>query len=105
MDPISAAASPAGELSKTVRICLSGCKNVHKQTNTIMTGGDKTMEKICSLDDLPVVLNANQVASVLGIARSSAYILMHSEDFPSFRIGKSLRVNRDRFISWMDGQT
>ena len=36
-----------------------------------------------SYDELPLFLNAEIVAQVLGIAPSSAYELMHEEVFPS----------------------
>ena len=62
------------------------------------------MEPVVSLEDLPYTLNADQVAAVLGIGRSSAYILMHSADFPTIRIGKRLLVARDRLAEWMDKQ-
>ena len=62
------------------------------------------MNRTFALDDLPYSLNADQVASVLGIARSSAYTLMHSEGFPTIRIGKRLLVTRERFAEWLDKQ-
>ena len=62
------------------------------------------MNHTFALDDLPYTLNADQVASVLGIARSSAYTLMHSEGFPTIRIGKRMLVTRERFAEWLDKQ-
>lgn len=35
-----------------------------------------------SFADLPLVLNANQLAGVLNISRANAYRLMRSESFP-----------------------
>ena len=55
-----------------------------------------------SFDQLPLTLNADQVASVLSISRANAYTLMHSKDFPTIRIGKRMVVHRDRFIEWMN---
>ena len=34
-------------------------------------------------DELPLMLNVVQVASVLGISRAGAYELVHSEGFPT----------------------
>ena len=39
-----------------------------------------------SYDELPLFLNAELVAKVLGVSISSAYELMHEEVFPSVRI-------------------
>ena len=46
-------------------------------------------------DELPLFLNAEMVAKVLGVSISSAYELMHEKDFPSVRIGKRFIVPRE----------
>ena len=38
-----------------------------------------------SYDELPLFLNAETVAKVLGVAPSTAYELMHESDFPTLR--------------------
>ena len=53
---------------------------------------------------LPMALNANQVASVLGISRAGAYNLMRSEGFPTLFIGKRMVVPKDRLLAWMNKQ-
>ena len=53
-------------------------------------------------DELPLFLNAEIVAKLLGIGQASAYELMHEKDFPSIRIGKRLVVPRDKFIEWVE---
>ena len=42
-------------------------------------------------DQLPLFLNANAVAQVLGVSISSAYELMHETGFPALRIGGAQR--------------
>ncbi len=59
---------------------------------------------VTSYDDLPVALNAKQVAAVLGISRAGAYNLMRSEGFPTLFIGKRMVVPRDRLLDWMNRQ-
>lgn len=49
-------------------------------------------------ENLPAVLNATQLASALGISRAGAYQLLHTEDFPTLRIGKRMLVPKDRLI-------
>ena len=53
-------------------------------------------------DDLPLFLNADTVAKVLGIAPSSAYELMHEKDFPTLRIGNRMVVPKEKFIVWVE---
>ena len=57
-----------------------------------------------SYDELPLFLNANMVADLLGISQSSAYELMHEKGFPSLRIGNRLVVPRDQFQLWAEGR-
>ena len=57
-----------------------------------------------SFNDLPLVLNAQQLAGVLNISRANAYKLLHREDFPTLHLGKRMLVSRDKLVKWMDGQ-
>ena len=40
-----------------------------------------------SYDDLPLFLNAEMVAKVLGVSPSSGYELLHEDGFPVLRVG------------------
>ena len=51
-------------------------------------------------DDLPLFLNANLVAQVLGVSPSSGYELMHEPGFPVLRVGNRLVVPKEQFIQW-----
>ena len=57
-----------------------------------------------SVDQLPLTLNADQVAAVLSISRANAYSLMHSKGFPTIQIGKRMVVHRDKLIDWMNAR-
>lgn len=57
-----------------------------------------------SLEQLPITLKADEVAQVLGISRANAYVLMHSADFPTLRIGKRMVVPKDKLIEWINKQ-
>ncbi len=61
--------------------------------------------KYRSYDELPLFLNSAMVASVLGIAPSSAYELMHEKDFPVLRVGSRMVVPKEKFIAWADRRT
>ena len=56
-------------------------------------------------DQLPLFLNANTVAKVLGVSISSAYELMHEDGFPALRIGNRIVVPKEKFRRWVDAQT
>ena len=58
-----------------------------------------------SYDELPVMLNAEVLGKVLGVAPSSAYELMHEKDFPTLRIGNRLVVPKEAFITWVRSHT
>ena len=61
--------------------------------------------KFKSYDDLPLFLNAELVAQVLGIAPSSSYELMHEDGFPVLKIGNRMVVPKEKFIRWVERQT
>ncbi len=54
-----------------------------------------------SYDELPLFLNAQMVADVLGVAISSAYELMHEKHFPALRIGNRMIAPKDEFQKWV----
>jgi len=56
-------------------------------------------------EEMPLFLNAETVAKVLGIAPSSSYELMHEADFPVLKVGSRLVVPKEKFIQWVEGHT
>ena len=58
-----------------------------------------------SYDDLPLFLNAETVAKVLGVSPSSGYELMHEPGFPVLRVGSRMVVPKDQFIQWVKKHT
>lgn len=61
--------------------------------------------KYKSYDDLPLFLNAELVAQVLGVAPSSAYELMHEDGFPVLKIGNRMVVPKEKFVAWVEEHT
>ena len=55
-----------------------------------------------NMEQLPIMLNADQLAQVLGISRAGAYQLMHAKDFPTIRIGKRMVVPKEMLSKWLD---
>ena len=58
-----------------------------------------------SYDDLPLFLNSETVAKVLGVLPSSGYELMHEPGFPVLRIGSKMVVPKEQFIQWVKEHT
>ena len=52
-------------------------------------------------DDLPLFLNAETVADVLGVSISSAYELMHEPGFPTLKVGSRMVVPKEKFVGWV----
>ena len=55
-----------------------------------------------SYDELPLFLNADMLAKVLGVATSTAYELMHEKDFPALKVGNRLIVPKENFKQWVE---
>lgn len=55
-----------------------------------------------SYDDLPLFLNAETVAKLLGVSPSSCYELMHEKGFPVLKIGSRMVVPKEKFRAWVE---
>ena len=55
-----------------------------------------------SYEELPLFLNAEMVAKVLGISPSSSYELMHEDGFPVLKVGNRMVVPKERFRMWVE---
>lgn len=64
---------------------------------------DKKVYK--SYDELPLMLSVQELSSVLGISRTSAYELTKDKKFPSIKIGSRVVIPKDKFIKWIELQT
>ena len=64
----------------------------------------KARKLYTSFEQLPLTLNAVDIAAYLNISRGNAYTLLHREDFPTLRIGKRMIAPRDKFLAWLDQQ-
>ncbi len=58
-----------------------------------------------SYEELPLFLNAETLAKLLGVSVSSSYELMHEKDFPAIRIGSRLVVPKEKLQHWIDKKT
>ena len=58
-----------------------------------------------SYDELPLFLNSELVAKVLGVSPSSGYELMHQPDFPVLRVGSCMVVPKEKLIQWAEEHT
>ena len=58
-----------------------------------------------SYDDLPLFLNANLLAQVLGVSISTIYEVMHEPGFPVLRVGSRMVVPKEKFIQWAEAQS
>ena len=63
------------------------------------------MANCTKYDELPLVLNAKDVADILGISLTATYRLFDREDFPTIRTGMRRKlVSRDTFFDWLKQQ-
>ncbi len=58
-----------------------------------------------NFEELPLFLNAETLAKVLGVSVSSSYELVHEKDFPAIRIGSRLVVPKNKLQVWIDTKT
>ncbi len=58
-----------------------------------------------SYGELPLFLNADLVAKVLGVSPSSGYELMHEPGFPVLKVGSRMVVPKEKFVQWVEERT
>ena len=51
------------------------------------------------------ILTVEEVSRLLRISRAKAYGLIASGELPSIRMGRSVRVRRDRLEAWLDDRS
>ena len=51
-----------------------------------------------SYDQLPLMLNAEDVQAVMHISRAAAYQLMHKEGFPTIQMGRRIVVHHSLHV-------
>lgn len=54
---------------------------------------------------LPLMLNANELAQVLRISRANAYALMHSQDVSIVQIGKRMLISKEELLRYLKENT
>ena len=52
--------------------------------------------------ELPLFLNAEMAAGLLGVSVSSMYELMHEKGFPVLKISSRLVVPKEKLRDWVD---
>ena len=52
--------------------------------------------------ELPEVMTIKDVQEFLKISKKTAYDLIKREEFPVVRLGRLLRINREKFLEWFD---
>ena len=60
---------------------------------------------IKSYDELPLFLNAEMLAQVLGVSQATAYELLHEESFPKLKIGNRIVIPKEKFVEWVSANT
>ncbi|MBO9607945.1 MAG: helix-turn-helix domain-containing protein [Paenibacillaceae bacterium] len=64
------------------------------------------MTSLLEKENLPLVLQADDIRVILGIGRRQTYELLQDPPFPVARIGKRgiIRVSREVFFDWIEGK-
>lgn len=56
-----------------------------------------------SIEQYPDVLEVKDIQQILRIGRRQAYELIHSKQFHSVKIGKSIKISKQVFTEWLNG--
>lgn len=56
------------------------------------------------ISNYPIVLDVSDIQEILGIGRRQAYDLIHSEQFHTVRVGRSIKISKHVFFEWLNGE-
>lgn len=56
-----------------------------------------------SLEELPPVLEVSHIQKFLNIGKNQAYDLCNSGQFHVVKVGRSIKISRDVFVNWLNG--
>ena len=81
------------------------CNRIEDMIKSLMSA--HLENEIGSQDNSPLVeaITVDELASLLKISKPVAYELANSDGFPSFRIGKTIRIDKHGLYDWMSKQT
>jgi len=60
-----------------------------------------TRERYLVYESLPLTMDVNDLTKAMNIGKESAYKLLRSKDFPSFKFANKYMVNKDSFMNWL----
>lgn len=89
-------ANAAKQILKSGNGCLLSGGHSREVKETIMNN---------YFDDMPSILNASEIKTVLRISKAQVYNLLHSKSFPTLHIGSRLMVSRENLMDWIAKNT
>lgn len=57
--------------------------------------------RVYTLDDIPLIMDAEAVAEILDVSIGTVYALIRSRQLVAIRIGKKIRITRDALQSYL----
>ncbi len=69
--------------------------------NNEVTEKKNERKRFCNYDELPLLLDANDLMRLLGLSRTNVYYMLRADDFPSIVIGKRRLVNKEKLFQWL----
>ncbi len=66
------------------------------------TRDNSEAKRYCSYDEIPLLLDANDIVRLTGLARTNVYYMLRANDFPVIVIGKRRMVKKENLFAWLD---
>ena len=64
----------------------------------------KETSKYCSVEEIPLFLDANDIVRILGVSKTNVYYMFRADGFPTITIGKRKFVRKEKLFSWLESQ-
>ena len=67
-----------------------------------MKTDESDTKRYCSYEEIPLLLDANDIVMLTGLARTNVYYMLRADDFPVIVIGKRRMVRKEKLLEWLD---
>lgn len=72
-----------------------------KTNNDMIEDTQSGTYRFCNYDEIPLFLDANDIAKLLGFSLTNIYYMFRADDFPTIIIGKRRLVRKEKLLEWI----
>ena len=96
---------PSGSPNRTASAQVVAALHQLIDTLTELSDSDSSGRAALAHSDLPLLLDAAEAAKLLSLSRAKVCDLANRGEIPGIRVGRAVRIPRDRLVAWIEKRT